>query len=106
IINGACRGGKVEDIVHPSRNMDKGGDVVMVELKTFQMEEVFYVPKVPCDQVVHPDDMMAFGYEAITKVGTQKSCCSCDEGFFHNSFFISPFFFTTSKPRFFFFFLV
>src|SRR5690606_6087998 len=85
IIDGACRGGKVEDIVHPSRNMDKGGDVVMVELKAFQVEEVFYVPKVSRDQVVHPYDVVAFGNETVAKVGTQKSCCSCDEGFFHNS---------------------
>src|SRR5690606_6455860 len=102
IIDGTCRGGKVEDIVHPSRYMDKGGDIVVVELKAFQVEELFNVPKIPCDQIVHPDVMVAFGYETIAKVGSQKSCCSCDEGFFHGFCFISPFFFTTSILPFFF----
>src|SRR5690606_15118547 len=85
VIDGTGRGGKMQDIVHLSRYMDKGRNIVVVELKAFQVEEVFYVPKVPRDQIVHSDDMMAFGYETIAKVGTQKSCCSCDEGFFHKS---------------------
>src|SRR5690606_13539992 len=85
IIDWTGRGGKVQDIVHPARDMDKGGYIVMVELETFEVEQVFNVPQVPGDQIVHPDDMVTFGYETIAEMGSQEARCSGDEGFFHKS---------------------
>src|SRR5690606_15409057 len=88
IINRAGRGGKMQDIVHPARNMDKGGHIMVIELETLEVEQVFDVPQVPGDQIVHPDDMVPFGNETIAEMGSQKACCSGDEGLFHKTIFL------------------
>ena len=37
------------------------------------------VIRITCDEVVHPNQFVAFGKQPVTKVGTQKTGCSCDE---------------------------
>lgn len=77
----------MEDIVHFTGYVHELGHVVVVKIEPVQVEKVLYVPQVARDEVVHPDDMMAFGDEPIAKMGAEKTCCSGDECFFQSFVF-------------------
>src|SRR5574341_866970 len=46
------------------------------EQKFFIPSEMCQVIRTPCDEIIHPDDFMAFGKQAITKMRAQETCCA------------------------------
>jgi hypothetical protein len=59
--------------------MDEFADVVMIKFEVFQFKEVFDIPEIAGDEIVHADDMVSFPDEAVTEVGPQESCCTGDQ---------------------------
>jgi hypothetical protein len=68
----------VKDVIQFARYVNEFGDIMVVELKLLQFEKVLDVGQISCDEVIHGDYMVAFFYKAVTKVGTQKSCSTCN----------------------------
>ena len=58
----------MENVFQFARDMDEFADIVVIEFELFQFEEVFDIPKVTGDQVIHADDMVAFGNESVTQM--------------------------------------
>jgi hypothetical protein len=55
----------------------------VVELKVFVPHEVLDVAHIPRYKIVHPQDPVAFGNEAVAEMTPEESCCSSNEGAFH-----------------------
>ena len=66
----------MQDIVQFAGNMDKFGNIMIVELKIGKFKEMFNVFDIPCDEVVHGDDMKAFLNKSVAEVRSQESSCS------------------------------
>jgi hypothetical protein len=54
-----------------------------MKLKPVQPCQVLDVAEVPCDEVVHADDMVSLRDEAVTKVGAKESGCTGNEDALH-----------------------
>jgi hypothetical protein len=46
--------------------MDEFGNIMVVKFEIRQFEQMFNVLQIPCDQIIHRDDMVALFDEAIT----------------------------------------
>ena len=68
----------MQDIVQVTRDMDKLGHIVVIELKMAIGKEVLNVTHGSCQQVVHPDHMVAFCQKPITEVRPDKTGCTGD----------------------------
>ncbi len=62
--------------------MDKLGDIVVVVLEVFFLEQVLDVVEAAREQVVHTNDLIAFGEESVAEVRTKESGCAGDEDTF------------------------
>jgi hypothetical protein len=65
--------------------VDELADVVVVELKPVEACQVLDVAQVARDEVVHADDMMAFGDEPVAEVGAEESGGAGDQDAFHQA---------------------
>jgi hypothetical protein len=45
------------------------------EREIFIASQVGQIIWTACDEIVHTYDFVAFGYQAITNIGSQETCC-------------------------------
>ena len=50
------------------REMDELGDIMMMEIKVRQLQQVFNIIHITRDQVIHTNDMVAFANKSIAKM--------------------------------------
>ena len=73
VVDRAGRAGKMQDVIELSRYVDELGDVVVVILEVLFFEQVFDIIEAAGEQVVHADDLVAFGEKAVAEVGAEKA---------------------------------
>jgi hypothetical protein len=56
---------------------DEIGDIVADERKPFMSGQMGQVLSITGDEIIHPDDLVALGDQAVAEVGTQKPRRSC-----------------------------
>ena len=62
----------MKDIFQLTRNMNEFAYIVMIKFKLFQLEQVFNIPKITGDKIVHPNHMITFLDEPVAEMGTQE----------------------------------
>lgn len=82
VIDRAGRRGEMQDIVQFARYVDKLGDIVVVVLEVFLLKQVFDVVEAAGEQVVHADDLVAFGEKAVAEVRADETGGAGDEDSF------------------------
>jgi hypothetical protein len=65
--------------IDPAGDEDEVGDVVLDEAEVLSTGQVGDVLDLPGDQVVNHDDLMAFGEQAITQMGTDEPGTACNQ---------------------------
>jgi hypothetical protein len=60
-------------IIQLPGHMHKFAYIVVVKLKLLKVKQVLNVPEIPCNQVIHANNMIPFLDEPITKMGAQKA---------------------------------
>jgi hypothetical protein len=58
----------MQDIFQVAGDMNEFAHVVVVKFEFGQLEEMLDIAKIAGDEVIHPDDMIAFFYETIAKM--------------------------------------
>ena len=71
-------------IIQLPGHMHKFAYIVVIKLKLLQVKKVFNVPKIPCNQVIHANNVVTFLDEPITKMGAQKTRSSGNQNPFHD----------------------
>ena len=56
----------MEDVVQFSRHVHKGAHIVVVEREIWVAAEVLQILHIPCNQVVHSEDLIAISNESVT----------------------------------------
>src|SRR4051812_14912953 len=80
VINRACGRCEVKNEIHVVRQKDVVRDVVFDELVVLIARKVLDVCGVAGNEVVDPDDAVAFCEKAISEVGTEESGAAGDDG--------------------------
>ena len=73
IVNGACRGGKMEDILQFPGDMDILGNVVMVKFKMPFRKKMLDIGNGTRQEIVHSNHVKPFFQESIAKMRPDKS---------------------------------
>jgi hypothetical protein len=90
VVDGACRRGKVEEEIDFTR-IEGFSDVAFEKAKPAFVFEVGEVGEVSSAEIIHADYRVASSKQSVTKMGAEKTGCSCDEnGSRHH---LQPFFF-------------
>ena len=58
--------------------MNEAGYIVVIKFKFLQLEKMFNIFKVTCDQVVHPYHRITFFDKTVAKMRAQETGGSCD----------------------------
>ena len=69
----------MKNVVDASGNMDEFRYIVVVELELPEFEQVFDIPEVSGNEVIHTDDIITFLDEPVAQVRTQEAGCTRDE---------------------------
>jgi len=80
VINRGSGGGKVQNVINRPRYMDKARNILVIKLKSRGRHEVSEVAKIPGDEIVHADDLVAFCQKAIAEMGSEKTGGSGNNG--------------------------
>jgi len=80
VINRACRRGKVKDVIDAPRQVEVLGYILLDEAEVLIPCKMFNIGNIPCNQVVHADDLVAFSQKSITQMGAEKARAAGNEG--------------------------
>src|SRR6202051_341806 len=78
VVDRACRGSKMKDVIHRARDIDILGDVVLHDRKLRVPREMEQFRRSPSDQVIDRENSPAAIEEVVAKVRPEKSRPSRD----------------------------
>lgn len=78
----------MQNVIERTFDMDIMGDVIMHKGEIRLAEKMRDVIGVARDEVIHADNIMTFGYEAVTKMASEKSGSAGDESTWHYLFLL------------------
>ena len=69
----------MQDVIDASGYVNELGHIMVVEFELLKFEEVFNIPEIAGDEIVHADDIISFLDETVTQVRTQETGRPRDE---------------------------